>query len=138
MTRLLGGGRVHPTNPVTIIWGLQNKMEQLGLFDRLCVLRLDHKRQLGQSIDLPCFYASHVLTLICPASSTWTPFFDESVDERLIDINGLRIQSVVVALIDLCRGVNVTDVQKNNGNVWPPVTDRGQVGRKEPLLVDCS
>jgi hypothetical protein len=61
------------------------------------------------------------------------PVFDESVDERLIDINGSRIQSVVVARIDLCRGVNVTDAQKTTGTVGRRLPIEARSDEKNPF-----
>src|SRR5437763_14621482 len=98
-------------------------MEQLGHFDRLCVLCLDHKRQPGQRIDQPSFETLTCFDVNLPRKHQVDPIFDEPIEERLIDVDGARIQPVIVAP-SICAEARTSPMLKKT---------MGTFGRRLPI-----
>src|SRR5579871_5307179 len=110
-------------------------MEIVDVHDRPAVLILDSKRMALDRVARPSLAAVAGPDVDVAGPVELDPARDETLEHRLVDVDRVGIDGVLVAGVNLREGANLSKTDENDGHIGK--TRAGwRLGRKEAVLGD--
>ena len=92
-------------------------MENVGLYDRPTLLVFNSKRAILDRIARPALAAVAGPDIDLAGLVEFDPACDEALEQRLVDVDRVGVDGILVAGVDLREGADVSETHENDGNI---------------------